>query len=92
MEELTFQLCYVIPFKSCFKGFPVIKYTYVPCLKVAMLRVFDLRGLIVFMINWEIAYSETCQTFEIEPFAKIVTSKEVTSLLRRLTGLWIRLC
>ena len=27
MEELNFQVSYLIPFKSCFKDFPVIKYT-----------------------------------------------------------------
>ena len=37
MEELTLQVSYLIPFKSCFKGFPMIKQTYVPCLKVAVL-------------------------------------------------------
>ena len=25
MEELTLQVSYLIPFKSCFKGFPVMK-------------------------------------------------------------------
>ena len=42
MEEVCLQVSYLIPFKSCFKGFPVIKYTYVPCLEVAMLCVFAL--------------------------------------------------
>ena len=51
MEELTLQLSCLIPFKSCFKSFPVIKYTYVPCLKVAMLCVFALCGLIAFMVH-----------------------------------------
>ena len=97
-EEQTLQVSYMIPFKSCFKGFPVIKYTYVPCfnvsavclyvpcLKVSMLCVFALCGLIVFMVHWAIAYSEPCQTSKMEIFAKIVTSKELTSLLRRLKG------
>ena len=84
VEELTLQVCYLIPFKCCFKGFPVIKYTYVPCLKVTMLCVFALCGLIVFMFHWTMAYSDPCQTSKMELFAKIVTSKEVTSLLRRL--------
>ena len=46
MEELTLQVSYLIPFKSCFNGFPVIKYTYVPCLKVTMLCVFELCGYV----------------------------------------------
>ena len=86
MEEPALQVSYLIPFKSCFKAFPVIKYTYVPCLKVAMLCVVALSGLIVFMVHWAIAYSEPCQTSKVKLFAKIVTSKEVTSLLRRLKG------
>ena len=49
-EEQTLQVSYMIPFKSCFKGFPVIKYTYVPCFKVTMLRDFALCRLIVFMV------------------------------------------
>ena len=52
---------YLIPFKSCFKDFPVIKYTYVPFLKVAMFYVFALCILIVFMVQWAISYSEPCQ-------------------------------
>ena len=86
MKELTLQVSYLIPFKSCFKGFPAIKYTHVPCLKVAMLCVFALCDSIVFMVHWEIAYSEPCQTSKMEFFAKIVTSKDVTSLFRRLKG------
>ena len=92
IEELTLQVSYLIPFKSCCKGFPVIKYTYVPCLKVAMLCVFAFCGLTVFMVHLAIAYSEPCQTSKMGLFAKIVTSKELTSLLRRLKGFWIRLC
>ena len=86
MEELTLQVSYLIPFKSCFKGLPVIKYTYVPCLKVTMLCVFALCGLIVFVVHWAIAHSEPCQTSMMELFAKIVSSKEVTSWLIRLKG------
>ena len=42
MEELTVQVNYLIPFisfrsKGCFKGFAVIKYTYVPCFKFTVL-------------------------------------------------------
>ena len=56
MEELTLQVSYLIPFiwfryKGCFEDFSVIKYTYVSCLKVAMLCVFVLCGLIVFMVH-----------------------------------------
>ena len=74
MEELNLLVGYLIPFKSCFKGFPVIKYTYIPCLKVAMLCVFALCGLNVFMVKWAIAYSEPCQASKMELFAKLVTS------------------
>ena len=58
-----------------FKFSKVFKYTYVTCLKVAMLCVFALCGLIVFKVYWAIAYSEPCQTSKIELFAKILTSK-----------------
>ena len=92
VEELTLKVSYLIPFKSCYKGFPVIMYTYVPCLKFAMLCVFAFCGLIVFMAQWAIAYSDFCQTSKMELFVKIVTSKEVTFLLRRLKGFWICLC
>ena len=58
MEELTLQVSYLIPVKSCLRGFPAIKYTSVPYLKVVMLCVFALGGLIVLMVHWTIAYSE----------------------------------
>ena len=83
MEKLTLQVSYLIPFKSCFKVFPVIKYTYVSCLKVPC-RAFALCGLIVFMVQWARTYLEPSQISKDEVFAKIITSKEVTSLLRRL--------
>ena len=60
--------------ESCFKDFPVIKYTYVPCLFVCLCLI----CLIVFMVHWGIAYSEPCQTSKMELFAKIVTSKVIT--------------
>ena len=61
VEELPMQVSYLIPFisfrcKGCFKCFPVIKYTYVPCLQVVMLFVFALCSLIVFMVYWAIVY------------------------------------
>ena len=47
MEELTLLVSYLILFiwfscKGCFVDFPVIKYTYVACFKVAMWFVFAL--------------------------------------------------
>ena len=89
MEELTLRVSHLIPFiwfryKGCFKGLPLIKYTYVACLKVAFWFVFVSCGLIVFIVYWPIAYSEPFQTSKMELFVKIVTFKEVTSLLRRL--------
>ena len=42
MEELNLKISYLISFKNCFKVFPVIMYTYVSCLKVAMLCDFAL--------------------------------------------------
>ena len=84
MGELTLQVRNAILFKSCFKGFPVIKYTYVPCLKVVILCVFAICDLIVFMVHCTIAYSKPCQTSKMELFAKIVSSKEIASLPRRL--------
>ena len=91
IEELTLQVSYLIPFKSYCKGFPVIKYTYVPCLKAAMLCVFAFSSLTVFMVHCAITYSEPYQTSKMELFVKIVTFKEVASLYRRLKGFWIRL-
>ena len=78
-EELTLEVSYLIPFiwfhcKGCFKGFSVIKYTNVACLKVDMWFVFTFCGLNVFMVYWAIAYSEPFQTSNIELFVKIVTS------------------
>ena len=64
----------------------MIKYTYVPCFIVAMLCVFALYGLIVFMVYWTIAYSEPCQISKMKLFVKTITSKEVTFLLRQLEG------
>ena len=45
LEELALQVSHLIPFiwfgcEGCFKGFPVIKYTYLACLKVALWFVF----------------------------------------------------
>ena len=54
IEEVTLQVSYLIPFRSCFKGFSVIKYTYVHGLKVAILCVFALCDLIAFMAHWAI--------------------------------------
>ena len=62
MKKLTLQVSYLIQFKSCFKGFPVIKYTYVSCLKTTLLCVIALCGLIVFMVHWARAYSEPCHS------------------------------
>ena len=42
--------------KGCFKGFPVIKYTYVACLRAAMRFVFAIYGLFIFMFYWTEAY------------------------------------
>ena len=72
--------------KGCFKNFPVIQYTYVTCFKVVMWFVFALKGLIVFMVYWEETYSEPFKTSKMEIFVKIVTSNEITSLLRRWKG------
>ena len=93
MEQLTLQVSYLFPFKSYLKDFPVSKYTCVPCVKVAMLCAFALCGLIVIMVHWAIAYSEpNLETSKMKLFAKIVISKEVTTLLRCLKGFRIRLC
>ena len=56
MEELTLQVSYLILFirfryKGCLKYFLLIKYTYVSCLNIAMLCVFVLCDLIVFMVQ-----------------------------------------
>ena len=57
-----------------------------------VLCVFALCDLIVFMVYWAIAYSEPCETSKMELFVKLVTSKEVTFLFRRLKGFWKCLC
>ena len=69
-----------------FEDFPVIKYTYVACFKVVLWFVFAVCGWIVFMVYWAIMYSETFQKPKMEFFVKIVTSKEITSFLRRWKG------
>ena len=66
------------------RSFDSLQYIYVACLKLGMWFVFALCGLIVFIIYWVIAHSEPFQTSTMELFGKIVTSKEVTSLLRHL--------
>ena len=53
MGELTLQVSYLILFiwfrcKACFKGFPVIKYIYLACLKVVIWFAFALYRLIVY--------------------------------------------
>ena len=46
----------------------MIKYSYVACLKAAVISfVFYL----FFIVYWREAYSETCQTSKVELFAKI---------------------
>ena len=57
-----------------------------------VLCVFALCDLIVFMVHWAIAYLEPCETSKMELFAKLVTSKVVTFLFRRLKGFWKCLC
>ena len=97
MEELTLEVSHLILFiwfccKGCFKDFPVIEYTYVACFEVAMWFAFAWCGLIVFMIYWATGYSEPFQESKMEFSVKIVTSDEITSLLKRWKGFWIRLC
>ena len=48
--------------------------------------IFVLCGFIVFMVYWATTYSEIFQTSKMEFFAKIVTSNEINSLLRRWKG------
>ena len=79
-------------FKGCFKDFPVIEYTYVACFIVTLWFVFALCPLIVFTDYWATTYSERFQTFKMVFFKKIVTSYEITSLLRRWKWFCIRLC
>ena len=91
MEELILEVSHLIPFiwfrcKGCFKDFAVIEYTNAACFKVTMWFVFALCGLMVFMVYQATAYSETFQTFKMEFFKKIITSNEITSLLRRWKG------
>ena len=49
--------------------------------------VFALRSLFIFIVYWAVAFSEPFQTSKMELFVKALTSREVTSLLRRLAGL-----
>ena len=65
MEELTFDgklfdSIHLIP----------IMYAYVACLKVAMWFVLGLYCLLVFMVYWEITYSEPFQTSKMKLFVK----------------------
>ena len=90
IEELTLKVSDLILFIwfPCFKDLLVIEYTYVACFKVALCFVFALCGLIVFMVYWATTYSEPFQTSVIEFFMKLVTSNEITSLLKRWKGFW----
>ena len=88
IKELSLQVSYLIPFiwfrcKGCFKGFSVIKYTYVACLKVALWFVSALSDFFYGLLDNDVS--------KIELFVKIAASKEVASLLRRLKEFWIRL-
>ena len=50
---------------------PVIKYSYVAYLKVIMRLIFAFAyGLLVYMIYWTVAYSESCQTSKMELFCE----------------------
>ena len=84
----SFDSVHLIPFKGCFKDFSVIEYTYVACFKIAMWLVFALCGLIVFMVYSAKTYSQAFQTSKMGFFVKIVTSNDITSLLRRWKGFW----
>ena len=83
--------------EGCFKGSPVIKYSYLACLKVLLWLVFTIYGLFIFMVNWKEAYLEPCKTSAVELFAKLIINwkpliffhKELR--LRRLKGFRIRL-
>ena len=88
MKELTLQVNYLIPFiwfncKGCFKGFPLIKYTYVGCLKVCHVACLCLSWFDCFLVYCAITCSEPFQTTKMKFFVKIVTSKETSPLLRR---------
>ena len=52
--------------EGCFKGSPVIKYTYLSCLIVLVWFVFAMYGLFILMVNWKEAYSEPCTTSEMD--------------------------
>ena len=86
-----FDSVHLIPLQGLFQRFSsdfVHLYTYVACFRVAMWFVFVLCSLIVFMVYWATSYSEPFQTSKMEFFVKIVTSNQITSLLRR----WKRFC
>ena len=60
--------------EGCFKGSPVIKYTYLACLKVLLWLVFAIYGLFIFTVTWKEAYSDPWKTSEVELFAKLVNN------------------
>ena len=88
MEKLALQVNHLILFiwfrrKGWFKGFTVIKYTYVACFKVAMRSIFAIYDLFIFMVYWPEAYSEPCQTSKIELFAKIVNEWKLLTIFKK---------
>ena len=102
-----FDSVHLFPLKGCFKDFPVIKYTYVACFQVTMWFVFALNGcnawkvskygnfsgpyFPAFWLNTE-RHSVSFQTSKRKFVVQIVTSKEITSLLRHWKGFRMGLC
>ena len=80
LKELILQVSHLIPFiwfrcEVYFKVLSrVIKYTYLDCLKVVSWFVFAIYGLLVLMVYWAEAYSDSCQTCKMEHFEKLVNN------------------
>ena len=77
VEALALQISYLIPFID-FVGrivSPVIKDTYLACLKVFRWFIFAIYDWLIEIVNWEKeVYSEPCKISEVELFAKLVNN------------------
>ena len=61
----------------------MIKCTYLSCLKVVLWFVFAIFGLLLLMVYWADAYTDSCQTSEIELFLKIVSKLKILTFFSK---------
>ena len=79
LEKLALQVNHLILFiwfhwECCFKGCPVLRYTYLVCIKVFIWLVYAIYGLFVFMVYYTEAYSESYEISKIGLYAKLANN------------------